>query len=35
MLVNVATGTTLVRNAKYLNRAPINEEDIDASKDGK
>lgn len=28
-LVNVATGTTLIRNAKHLKRAPINEELID------
>ena len=32
-MVNVATGTTLIRNRKYLKHAPINEEFIDASKD--
>ena len=32
-LVNVATRTTLTRNAKYLKHARISEEVIDASKD--
>lgn len=36
-LVNAATGTTLIRNAKYLKRAPTNENEeiVDTSNDEK